>query len=335
MKMRYFRVLTLSIVFHIVLAIILAMIPKPEPIILRQPTVVDLMESPALPRRPHQPPINTKQFVRKTEVPAELQTNEKRETDFASEDEQYVLEQTRARNTGMTKNRSTEGQNNIPGISRKALGSHSNSKRNKLDLRPDSPLDHIEDELAREQDRSGLGDVAVGETRRGRRPEGETDGESRPLIVPNFGGVEHGFSTLGESLPDSIKFGDFTVLNTDRHLYYTFYARMEEAIRNRWVNYARAVLYNYSSGAQRLNGRETWTTRLEVVLDPQGIFKRAILQESSGIKSLDSAPVQAFRDAQQFPHPPAEMVKNGEIHVYYAFAVNVVPAYAAKDDNLE
>jgi TonB family protein len=138
----------------------------------------------------------------------------------------------------------------------------------------------------------------------------------------SFGGVEAGVSTFGEAAPSDVRFGDFTALNTDRNLFYSFYARMEEKIRHRWVDYARAAIYNLPSDPRRQTGKDAWVTKLEVVLDREGRFVRAILHESSGIGSLDSAPVQAFKEAHQFPNPPLDLVKSdGTIRIYYAFNV--------------
>ena len=148
--------------------------------------------------------------------------------------------------------------------------------------------------------------------------------------MPNFGLAERGVSTLGERLPDDIKFGDFTALNTDRHLFYTFYARIEEKVRHRWVTYAKAALYNLPPDATRARAGSDFTTTLEVVLDRAGNFRQAILHDSSGVRSLDNAPVQAFRDARQFPNPPVEMIKDdGTIRVFYAFNVSLVSRYAS------
>ena len=157
--------------------------------------------------------------------------------------------------------------------------------------------------------------------------------QSVPLEVPNFLGLDKGDSTVGEALPDDIKFGEFTALNTDRNLFYSFYARMEEVIRPPWVRYARAAIYSYQTGARKLTGRETWLTNVEIILDKNGNYVRAVIHQGSGVTALDEAPVEAFRSAKQFPHPPAEMVKgDGFIHIYCQFTVAVAPQYAGGEE---
>jgi hypothetical protein len=43
--------------------------------------------------------------------------------------------------------------------------------------------------------------------------------------------ADKGFSTVGEDLPKEIKVGSFTALNTDRFLFYSFYAELNFSIK--------------------------------------------------------------------------------------------------------
>lgn len=320
--MRYFRTLIISIGIHFALVIVLMQINPPQFRPQKQITIVDLLESPEPRRRPKQEAFDTKQFVRSAPAPEELKTDKKREKRFSSEEEQIVLEETQARKSGLTANRSGEPQKPKSKTEKK-------KPQDELDFSPSSILDR-KAALLEEETLEPDGDLHVGGLKNGRpQPKTKPSSESRDLILPGFNGAEVGVSTVGEALPEDIKFGDFTALNTDRHLYYTFYARMEEQIRHRWVTYAKAAVYS-TLRSSKLTGNETWETQLEIVLDQKGNFVRAILHDSSGISGLDSAPVQAFRDAQQFPNPPQEMVKeDGTIRLHYTFNVNIIPRYAS------
>ncbi len=315
--MRYIRVFTISLALHFAFAIFLAMMPEPKRLDLRPTTYVELLDKPELPTRPHQPPRDEKQFVRSTAIPQELVSKEKKKARFASEEERYVLEETRARATDMTANRSSMPAGQSAPLA-KSLGPKVAQRR--IDFRPKSALQKIQQKLHDELKSSGdAGDILVGKPKK----SDETLAAGGKQLSPNFGGLESGVSTLGETVPDEIKFGDLTALNTDRHLFYTYYARMEEKIRFRWVNYARAAVFSMAADPRKATGRDNWVTRLEVLLDKDGNYVRSILHSSSGIQSLDQAPLQAFRDARQFPHPPPEMVKgDGLIHIYYSFNVN-------------
>lgn len=221
---------------------------------------------------------------------------------FLSEDEQNVLKETKAAASGLTENR--RGQT----PERESERSH---RRGSLQVKPESPL------------AGAAGDIAFGISKQKREKE-EQLGDSRELALP-FDPRLSGMSTNGEQLPADIEIGNFTALNTDRFRYYSFYSRIEEQIRHRWVKYVKATLY---SGRFPPSAR-SFTTKIEIVLDRQGDFVRAILHSESGSQSIDAAPVLAFREARRIPHPPREMVKaDGTIRLFYAFHVDQVPSSA-------
>lgn len=323
--MRYFRVLTISLIFHLILAILLSLVPTPPVRLdMRQVPFVELLEKPELPKRPHQRSKEERQFVRSVQVPSEVVTEEKRKARFSSEDERYVLQEQRARESDLSTNRTSEASA-APEKAREAQNTKNARlnpvSKNKLDFNPPSALARAQQDLKSSLGKGEMhGDLDVGMREGGDEREPSSE-DGRPL-VRSFGGVEKGVSTFGESTPDDVRFGDFTALNTDRNLYYTFYARMEEKIRNRWIGYARAAVYDSPVNLRMQTGKETWITKLEIILDSEGRFVKAIMHESSGVRSLDAAPVQAFRDAYQFPNPPTDLIKDdGKIHIYYAFNV--------------
>jgi TonB family protein len=318
--MRYLRTLSLnlaiSILGHIALLLLcLYLVPSTPKTDVQNLTEVDLMEKPELPRRPKQESTSAKDFVRAAQAPQDLLSNEKHHKQFASDREQDVIEEQQARKSGLTANRSELPKTEHAGPDRKA------TNRKKLDFKP-TPIEQLAESRGELQ-----GDTSIS----GYKNKGSsTDG--KPLDFSRFGNIERGTSTIGEQLPSSIKLGDFTSLNTDRHLYYTFYSRIEEMIRGRWVNYIKATVFGMENGTVVIPNSRNWTTKVEVVLDARGNFLKAILHESSGSRNLDSAPVQAFRDVHQIPNPPAELVKeDGTIRLLYAFSVNIIPSYAAGD----
>jgi TonB family protein len=341
MKMRLFRTLTISIIISLALHLSGAwLLTLAEPSLTnltsarKETAFVELVDStdksqsPVLDPRQNEP---KRTIVRQAEVPPELLTNKERKARFLSERDQTVLEEQRARDSGLTANRDGKGTSEET--------EHPTVPKRQLALSPKSALSKVPKELtdpqkpgrAEKLPHEQSGDIAVGGLTRRKNPNSPSgEGESKPLLLPNLPQSSSAASTVGEQLPSDIKFGNFTALNTDRYLYYSFYARVEELVRHRWVKYVRAVLYSYQNSAPRISGQESWTTQIEIVLDKDGNFKRGVLHNSSGLQGLDAAPVQAFREAKQIPNPPAEMVKaDGTIHLMYEFNVNFVPQYAA------
>jgi TonB family protein len=137
---------------------------------------------------------------------------------------------------------------------------------------------------------------------------------------------EKGISTVGESLPKDVKIGSFTALNTDRYLYYTFYARIEELIRFRWESRVQHVVENMNSQLVAGTANRNWITHAEFLLDRNGYLKKALVMKESGLRAFDAAAVNAFRDARVFPNPPPELVReDGYIHIQFSFTVNFSP----------
>jgi hypothetical protein len=227
-----------------------------------------------------------KTFVRKVEVPESYKFEDpKAEARFSSEDRQRVIQETRAQETGLTKNRQSGPK-------------------------------FLEDELRELRNRQ----------KKQAEREKSDQGESFKVFDPkqelqNLGG---GPSTISVKLPDSIAVGSFTALNTDRNIYYTFYARLEDMIYLRWANLIRKAVESYPVDFRRrkLLGR-SWTTNVLILLKPNGEFYQAQIHLPSGIEKFDLSPALAFQDARMFPNPPPEMVRSdGYIHVSYSFVVD-------------
>ncbi len=240
------------------------------------------------------------QIVRQTVAPTEmLDLNSKATRRFVSEEEQTVKEETQARNIGLTENRALEK-------------SGERSQKRELTRGLNIAREEITANSIFEE---GLGDISA----EIKKPQAGGGGTSRTLFLPSDPRVNAGTSTIGERVPEDIRIGDFTALNTDRFVFYTFYARIDEQIRNRWVRYMRAVNYG---GGDIPPGTTPLTTNLEMVLNREGEFIRAIIHDGSGSRDVDNAPILAFREARIFPHPPREMVKeDGTIRLLYSFTV--------------
>lgn len=231
---------------------------------------------------------NKKTIVRQALVPEKFKAPEDEDlARFLSQQKQRVREETRAAQSGMTSNRSGQG----PAQPNPPSASSAPAKKESsiLDKEGFKPMD-ISKEL-QEMNRF-------------------TDGAS----------------TVGESLPNDIKVGSFTALNTDRYLFYTFYARMEELIRYRWESRVQNALNSFDRPTLMQLGNRHWVTHVEFLLDKKGFLQKALIMKESGVPPFDLAAVNAFKDAKVFPNPPQEMVQDdGYIHIKFSFTVNYNP----------
>lgn len=133
-------------------------------------------------------------------------------------------------------------------------------------------------------------------------------------------------STIGESLPEDVKIGSFTSLNTDRYLFYSFYSRVEEKIRDNWEDSVINALRRTPKEKLEANFKYKWITSLEALVYPDGRLLKILLLKPSGLPALDEAAIQSFIRADYFPNPPREMVQDdGLIHLNYSFTVHADP----------
>ena len=288
-----------------------------------QHTIVEFVED--APRKKPREVREAQSFVRQTEVPEKLKTQEKKPTRLASQNDQTVLEETRAATSGMTENRQAEtgliSKQAAPEFEKKKAGmKKAELKKIKIAKILDPNLTRIRPEELHLE-----GDLDI----QTQKPKEKSAEKEKSVPFPQIGGLglRPGSSTVGETLPQDIKIGDFTALNTDRYTYYTFFARMEEVFRPKWINHVKAAFYTYQQTQRRLR-EEDFVTQVELLLDKDGNFVRGILHSESGNTQLDLAPVKAFREASRFPNPPQEMLKEDHlIHLEYQFTVHFIPQY--------
>lgn len=305
---RVFLGVCLSIFLHIIVSVATYEVSghfKPESQ-QRNPALMEWIEPSDLKKEDWTKREN--QIVRKAELPSDmLDLGVKTVRRFQSEEKQTVKKEMRALNTGLTENR--------------AGTALEKSRERSIEQATRRQEEHVPNSIFRE----GLGDIRA-EFKKMKPRDGSASTATTELMLPSDPRRNRGLSTTGEALPTDIQIGDFTALNTDRFIYYTYYARIEEQIRHRWVRYVKAALLG---GGDIPDGARELVTSLEIVLNREGEFQRAILHEGSGSRDVDAAPMLAFREAKRIPHPPREMVKtDGTIRLFYAFHVDQLPRLA-------
>ncbi len=160
----------------------------------------------------------------------------------------------------------------------------------------------------------------------GMQARGEGDG----FLRPGSGGqamrqVAIGASSISEHIP-GVEVGDFTALNTDQFTYYSFFARINEQVRNRWIALIRQYVDNLAQRDLEVLSRMDRQTVVEIILTPGGEFSTSVLHNSSGDRHLDQTTVEAFRAAAPFLNPPQGMIESdGLIHLRYGFHIRFRP----------
>lgn len=295
-KNGFFYALLASLVIHLIAMIFSRYLPIPPTATAGQTSQIEIEI-----RDPNEV-IKIKKsqdFVRETLIPDDIRTKESMDPlAFFSNQNQKVKKQLKALLNGATQNRVMMAPQGIEG-----------PKRERKVAQPD------------------LFRLATKE-KAPRAPEPQQeDQQSRSVFVPQ------GLSTISQNLPEEVEVGEFTALNTDRYLYYSFFSRIEELIRTPWEDGIRATTFRTPKGVFQANLSTNYVTRIEIMLKPNGEFHKALLMKESGISGFDWAALDSFSSARLFPNPPHEMVEeDGFIHLHYVFTVRVNPKALAKQN---
>lgn len=163
--------------------------------------------------------------------------------------------------------------------------------------------------------------------------------ESRELTLPRIVGLGRGSGprnidenalarsvvigggTQGEWIP-GVKEGSFSALNTDQFTYYSFFSRVKQSIRFRWVTNVRQFAATANQTEIQRLAKTPSITEIEITLNATGDVLKIVTLRSSGSDELDQAAVKAFWQASPLNNPPAGLVEeDGFIRLKYAFRV--------------
>ena len=105
---------------------------------------------------------------------------------------------------------------------------------------------------------------------------------------------------------DGLALGDETILNTRAYKHGWFVNRVVGALYQNW----RAVqAHRAHDPTGRIYGIRDRVTYVRAFLSPDGHLAKIKVVKSSGAPHLDDEAIAAFRRAQPFPNPPAELVE--------------------------
>lgn len=135
---------------------------------------------------------------------------------------------------------------------------------------------------------------------------------SRPATPPMQAGADQAL------LDKNLQPGAENMLNTQESVYYSFYARIYEAIGPLWQSYIRDVSY------QQRVAKGEYTTVCDVVFDSTGNIVAVNILRGSGVTGFDSAVQRAWKKLERFPNPPRSLIgQDGLGHTGWTFAVAV------------
>ena len=286
--MRILYGILLSLIVHFTLVFVLDKAAPYFETIPKDVTEIEII-TPENQENTHKP---DRQIVREALAPEqELKEDDEDLARFLSQNRQRVRKETQAANSGVTKNRSAAQKEDKA----KASPSESVAEAMKPKAQGYEPDNIIQRTMNERRSASPFDDAP---------------------------------STMGDAVPNDVSVGSFTALNTDRYMYYSFYARIEDLIRFRWESRVRQAIDSYDRGYQlSVLGSRNWVTGIDIWLTPDGRFHSAHIMKESGVKKFDTAAAAAFREAGMFSNPPQELVEDdGFIHLKYSFNIRFQPS---------
>lgn len=114
-----------------------------------------------------------------------------------------------------------------------------------------------------------------------------------------------------------------TQLNTKEYKYYGYYQRIKTQLNQFWQpEVKQKVSRLMTQGRTIASDSNNKVTKLIIVLNDAGTLVKVQVIGESGVRDLDEAAVEAFRQAAPFPNPPKGMLENdGTIKIRWDFVV--------------
>lgn len=130
----------------------------------------------------------------------------------------------------------------------------------------------------------------------------ENGGENTPQAQNNEA------STTNDSLKN-IENDLITRLNTREYKYFGYYSRIKNQLNQWWVPQVQQKFSKMMRQGRSIASEENKVTKLVIVLNDVGNLVKVQVLAESGVRDLDEAAVEAFRQAAPFPNPPKGMIE--------------------------
>ena len=131
--------------------------------------------------------------------------------------------------------------------------------------------------------------------------------------------LEQGLSATNDYVQE-MQLGDFTHLNTIEYKHYGFFHRIRQKLEQFWGKSIREKSQAiFRSG--RTIASQDYVTSLQVTLNDRGEIVGVKILGSSGVKELDDAALESFKQAGPFPNPPKDLLVNGIATIEWGFVV--------------
>lgn len=121
---------------------------------------------------------------------------------------------------------------------------------------------------------------------------------------------------------DNVDQSLMTQLNTREYKYYGYYTRIRHQLNQWWQPKVKEKVSKLMSHGRSIASTENKNTKVVIILNDGGQLVKVQVLGASGVRELDDAAVEAFRQAAPFPNPPKGLVDaDGTIKIRWDFIV--------------
>lgn len=114
--------------------------------------------------------------------------------------------------------------------------------------------------------------------------------------------------------------GNETLLSTREFVYYSFYSRIRRQLNQHWGGKVREKMTKIFKQGRSIASAEDRITKLLITLNEKGVLTKVQVLSDSGVRDLDEAAIEAFKEAAPFPNPPEGIVEqDGTIKIRWDF----------------
>lgn len=157
----------------------------------------------------------------------------------------------------------------------------------------------------------------------------KTEDNREVLHLPGFGSTSSRPlipAYVQQRMPPGVRLGNITALNTDQHRFFSFNQRLLSRFVPLWGDRVRQALYQWLQENNAPAISKSWVTNVEVIMNEKGEILDVQPFRLSGLWSIDEAAISSFKQVENVPNPPQEMVdENGYIHLQFQTEVLWVP----------
>ncbi len=138
----------------------------------------------------------------------------------------------------------------------------------------------------------------------------------------NQSGSDMGEQSTATDRVDGVKDSLKTTLNTREYKYYGYYQRIKSQLNQFWQPQVREKVTRLISKGRTIANDSNKITKLIIVLNEAGTLVKVQVLSESGVRDLDEAAIEAFRQAAPFPNPPRGIIEtDGTIKIRWDFVV--------------